>query len=151
MFGSTTGIPLSVAHNVRHNHVLHERVLLVSTQTTDAPQVAPEQHAEVMAMECGLTRVVLSFGFIEKPDVPAVLFPACQHPLMRDVDPSALTYYLRRETVIALDQPGSDHHGGMARWRKVLFAAMLLNANHPAAYYGLPAAQVAEVGLEVEI
>ena len=91
MFGSTTGIPLSLAHNIRHNHVLHERVLLVSTRTTDAPQVASEQRAEVIAMDCGLTRVVLSFGFVEKPDVPAALFPACQHPLLRDVDPSALT------------------------------------------------------------
>ena len=54
--------------------------------------------------------------------------------------------YLRRETVIA-----SDQHAGMARWRKALFAAMLLNANRPAAYYSLPAAQVIEVGLEVEV
>lgn len=71
---------------------------------------------------------------------------ACQDPLLRDVDPAALTYYLRRETVIPPDQ-----HTGMARWRGALFATMLLNANCPAVYYGLPAAQGVEVGLKVEI
>jgi len=151
VFGTTTGIPLALAHHLKHNHVMHERVLLVSTLTTETPEVAPAQRAKISAMQCGLTRVVLSFGFIEKPDVPTALFPACQDPLLRDVDPRALTYYLRRETVIPSDHPGSDHHGGMARWRKALFAAMLLNANRPAAYYGLPAAQVVEIGLEVEI
>jgi len=126
--------------------VLHERILLVSTLTAETPEVAPEQRAKITAMECGLTRVVLSFGFMEKPDVPAALFPVCQDLLLRDVDPSALTYYLRRETVLASDQPT-----GMAHWRKSLFAAMLLNANRSAAYYGLPLAQVVEIGLEVEI
>ena len=146
MFCASTGIPLALAHHLKHNHVLHERVLLVSTHTTKTPEVVPEQRAKISAIECGLTRVMLSFGFTEKPDVPAALFPACQDPLLRDVDPAALTYYLRRETVIP-----SDQHTGMARWRKSLFGTMLLNASRPAAYYGLPASQVAEVGLEVEI
>lgn len=61
-------------------------------------------------------------------------------------DPSALTYYLRRETVIP-----SDQTTGMARWRKALFAAMLLSANRSAAYYGLPLAQVVEIGLEGDL
>ncbi len=146
VFGTPTGIPLALAHHLKHNHVLHERILLVSTLTAETPEVAPEQRAKITAMECGLTRVVLSFGFMEKPDVPAALFPACQDPLLRNVDPSALTYYLRRETVLASDQPT-----GMAHWRKSLFVAMLLNANRSAAYYELPLAQVVEIGLEVEI
>ncbi len=58
----------------------------------------------------------------------------------------ALTYYLRRETVTPAEQPG-----GMARWRKALYAAMLLNANRSASYYGLPLAQVIKIGLEVQI
>ncbi len=146
VFGSITGIPLALAHHFKHNHVLHERILLVSTLTTNAPQVAPEQRAKVTAMDCGLTRVVLSFGFMEKPDVPAALFSACQDTLLRDVDASALTYFLRRETVVASDQPT-----GMVRRCKTLFATMLLNANRPASYYGLPLTQVVEIGLEVEI
>jgi len=146
VFGATTGIPLALVQHMKHNHVMHERVLLISTLTIEVPYVAPERRATVTAMEAGLTRVVLKFGFMERSDVTATLFPACQHPLLRDVDPASLTYYLRRETVIPSEQPG-----GMARWRKALYAAMLLNANRSASYYGLPLAQVVEIGLEVQI
>jgi len=146
VFGATTGIPLALVQHIKHNQVMHQRVLLISTLTIEVPYVAPERRATVTAMEAGLTRVVLKFGFMERSNVTAALFPACQHPLLRDVDPAALTYYLRRETVIP-----SDHPGGMARWRKSLFATMLLNANRSASYYGLPLAQVVEVGLEVQI
>ncbi|MDQ2802878.1 MAG: KUP/HAK/KT family potassium transporter [Pseudomonadota bacterium] len=138
------GAPTPEMVHLKHNHVLHERILLVSTLTTDAPYVAPGQRAKVTAMEAGLRRVILSFGFMEKPDVAAALFPACQDRLLRDADPARLTYYLRRETVISSDRPG-----GMARWRKALFAAMPLNANR-SADDGLPLAQVVKVGLEVE-
>ncbi len=146
VFGATIGIPLALVQHMKHNHVMHERVLLISTLTIEAPYVAPERRATVTAMEAGLTRVVLKFGFMERSDVTAALFPACQHPLLRDVDPAGLTYYLRRETVTPAEQPG-----GMARWRKALYAAMLLNANRSAFYYGLPLAQVVEIGLEVQI
>ena len=78
---------------------------------------------------------------MEKPDVAGALRLACQAtPELQDVDPTGLTYYFRRETVIP-----SERAGGMARWRKALFAAMLLNANRSASYYGLPLAQVVEV------
>jgi len=146
VFGATTGIPLALVQHMKHNHVMHERVLLISTLTIEAPYVAPERRATVTVMEAGLTRVVLKFGFMERSDVTAALFPACQHPLLRDVDPVSLTYYLRRETVTPAEQAG-----GMARWRKALYAAMLLNANRSASYYGLPLAQVVEIGLEVQI
>ena len=146
VFGATTGVPLALIHHLKHNHVLHERVLLVSTLTVGRPHVEPEHRAEVTPMEAGLTRVVLSFGFMERPDVPEALRLARLTPALNDIDPDALTYYLRRETVIP-----SDRLGGMAHWRKVIFAAMLLNANRSATYYGLPLAQVVEIGLEVEI
>ena len=146
VFGATTGIPLALIHHLKHNHVLHERMLLVSTQTVETPHVATEERATVTPMPVGLTRVVLRFGFMEKPDVAKALRLACQTaPELRDIDPAGLTYYLRRETVIP-----SEQAGGMARWRKALFSAMLLNANRSASYYGLPLAQVVEVGLEVE-
>jgi len=146
VFGATQGIPLALVQHLKHNHVMHQRMLLISTMTIDAPYVAPERRATVTAMEAGLTRVVLTFGFMERSNVTEALFPACQHPLLRDVDPAGLTYYLRRETVIP-----SEHSGGMASWRKALYAAMLLNANRSASYYGLPVAQVVEIGMEVQI
>jgi KUP system potassium uptake protein len=83
---------------------------------------------------------------MESPDVIEGLRLASLTPELRDIDPLNMTYYFRRVMVI----PGRGVTG-MASWRRALFAAMHLNANLPAAYFGVPAAQVVEVGLEVEI
>ena len=146
VFGSPSGVPLALLHHLKHNHVLHDRVLLISTATSNTPHVAPENRAVITEMEFGLTRVLLQFGFVEQPDVPAALFVACRHPALRDIDAACVTYYLRRETVVV-----SRASRAMARWRRSLFAAMVLNANRSASYYGLPLAQVVEIGIEVEI
>ena len=94
----------------------------------------------------GITRVTLHFGFMEHPDVMDGLKLACQDAALRGIDPEQITYYFRRVMVLA-----SGKVPGMAVWRERLFAAMHLNANLPAAYFGVPPAQVVEVGLEVEI
>jgi KUP system potassium uptake protein len=75
-----------------------------------------------------------------------VLRLACRKPELAGIDPENITYYFRRVMVIA-----TDRSAGMAVWRKSLFATMHLNANLPAAYFGVPPTQVVEVGLEVEI
>jgi KUP system potassium uptake protein len=66
---ATSGIPLALTHHLRHNRVLHERMLLVSTMTTDAPRVDPEERAKLTPVGAGITRVLLCFGFMEHPDV----------------------------------------------------------------------------------
>jgi len=108
--------------------------------------VAPEQRIKLVPVGAGITRVIFAFGFMETPDVMEGLRRACLEPELRGIDPQTITYYFRRVMVI----PG-DNASGMVVWRKSLFAAMHLNANLPAAYFGVPAAQVVEVGLEVEI
>ena len=65
----SSGIPLALTHHLRHNRVLHERMLLVSTTTTDAPRVAPEERAKLIPVGVGITRVVLHFGFMEHPNI----------------------------------------------------------------------------------
>jgi KUP system potassium uptake protein len=142
---ASTGIPLGLTHHLRHNRVLHERVLLIASMITDAPRVAPEERIELVPVGAGITRVLFHFGFMETPDVMAGLTLACLEPELHGIDPQNITYYFRRVMVI----PGTGP--GMAAWRKSLFATMHLNANLPAAYFGVPAAQVVEVGLEVEI
>jgi KUP system potassium uptake protein len=141
-----TGIPLGLTHHLRHNHVLHERVLLIASISVDAPRVAPEQRIRLVPVGAGITRVLFHFGFMETPNIMEGLKLACSEPELRGIDPHSITYYFRRVMVIA-----SDKASGMAVWRKSLFAAMHLNANLPAAYFGVPCAQVVEVGLEVEI
>src|SRR6266436_5264649 len=143
---ASSGIPLALTHHLRHNRVLHERVLLLSTVSTDAPRIDPAERITLAPVGAGITRVVLHFGFIEHPNVMDGLKLACSDPTLRGIDPEQITYYFRRVMVVA-----NGKVPGMAVWRERLFAAMHLNANLPAAYFGVPPAQVVEVGLEVEI
>jgi KUP system potassium uptake protein len=143
---ATTGIPLCLTHHLRHNRVLHERVLFIASVSVDAPRVETADRIKLVPVGAGITRVIFHFGFMETPDVMEGLRLACRRPELCGIDPENITYYFRRVMVIA-----SQKASGMAVWRKSLFAAMHLNANLPAAYFKVPAAQVVEVGLEVEI
>jgi KUP system potassium uptake protein len=143
---AATGIPLGLLHHLKHNRVLHERMLLVSGLMTDAPRVPPEERLQVIKMDSGLTRIILRYGFMEQPNITEGLKLVQAMPDFHDIDPASLTYYFRRETIVPVDRSA-----GMSHWRKTLFSAMHLNANRTAAYFGVPAAQVVEVGLEVEI
>ena len=141
---ASSGIPLALTHHLRHNRVLHERLLLVSTVSTDAPRIDPAERVTLAPVGVGITRVTLHFGFMEHPNVMDGLRLACRDPTLRGIDPEQITYYFRRVMVVA-----NGKVPGMAVWRERLFAAMHLNANLPAAYFGVPPAQVVEVGLEV--
>jgi hypothetical protein len=77
---ASSGIPLALTHHLRHNRVLHERMLLVSTITTDAPRVDPEERVKLMPVGAGVTRVVLYFGFMEHPNIMEGLNLACRDP-----------------------------------------------------------------------
>jgi KUP system potassium uptake protein len=143
---ASTGIPLGLTHHLRHNRVLHERVLLIASISTDKPRVEPEHRIRLVPVGAGITRVLFHFGFMETPNVMEGLKLACLAPELRGIDPENITYYFRRVMVIPSNEPS-----GMAFWRKSLFAMIHLNANLPAAYFGVPPAQVVEVGLEVEI
>jgi KUP system potassium uptake protein len=143
---ATTGIPLCLTHHLRHNRVLHERVLFIASVSVDAPRVDASERVTFIPVGAGITRVVFHFGFMETPDVMAALRLACRRPELAGIDPENITYYFRRVMVIA-----TTKIRGMAVWRKSLFAIMHLNANLPAAYFGVPPSQVVEVGLEVEI
>ncbi len=143
---ASSGIPLALTHHLRHNRVLHERMLLVSATTTDAPRVDPEARVKLIPIGAGIIRVLLHFGFMEHPNIMEGLKLACRDPALRDIDLNRITFYSRRIMVVATGKVP-----GMAVWRERIFAAMHLNANLPAAYFGVPTGQVVEVGLEVEI
>jgi KUP system potassium uptake protein len=94
----------------------------------------------------GLTRVVLSYGFMESPDVPRGLECAREHDKLVLPDPAALTYYTGHETIIPL---GRSAH--MARWRESIYALMHRNAQRPGAYFRIPTGQIMEIGVEFQI
>jgi KUP system potassium uptake protein len=144
MNGNVTGTPAALRHNVRHNHVLHERNILVTATTKQVPRVDPSARSQVERLGEGFWRVIVSYGFTEEPDVPSVL-AALDDPGLR-LDPDNLTYFLGRETLIA-----TKHIHHMASWREKLFVTMQRNATNATSYFRLPSNQVIEVGSQVEI
>src|SRR6516162_5254345 len=142
----TTGVPLSLTQNLKHNHVLHEKVLLVAVTITETPRVADEERVVVTPISDEFTRAELRFGFMEQPDVLKGLELAVARGQIAKCDARKVTYYTGHETIIA-----SGNRPGMARWREQLFAFMHHNAQRPGAYFKIPSAQVMEIGIEFEM
>jgi KUP system potassium uptake protein len=118
-------------------------VVLLTVVTADSPRVAAERRFEVDSHGEGFFRILLHFGFMEEPDVPAAL--ALCHCDGLDFSPMRTTYFLSRETVIP------SKHVGMAPWRDSLFAFLQKNANSSMRYFQLPLNRVIELGTQVEI
>ncbi|MBN8945323.1 MAG: KUP/HAK/KT family potassium transporter [Rhizobiales bacterium] len=140
------GVPLALTQFVKHNHVLHERVLLVTVIIEEAPRITDDNRAEVIELHEGITRVILRFGFMQYPTISGGLQLACDQGKLPGIDLAAITYYIGRETIIP-----SDQVAGMAVWRETVFAFLQRNAERSAAFFGVPAKQVVEYGTEIEI
>ncbi|MBK5004615.1 potassium transporter Kup [Pseudomonas sp. S32] len=136
-------VPHALLHNMLHNQVLHSQVVLLTVLSEDRPRVPEQERFEVEAYGDGFFRVVLHFGFMDEPDVPAAL-KLC-HLDDLDFTPMRTTYFLSRETVIA------SRLEGMSRWRGNLFAFLLKNANGNLRFFNLPLNRVIELGTQVEI
>jgi KUP system potassium uptake protein len=136
-------VPHALLHNLLHNQVLHEQVVLLTVVTQDRPRVPVAERFEVQAFDEGFFRVILYYGFMDEPDVPAAL-SLCHLPQL-DFSPMRTTYFLSRETVIPTKMIG------MALWREGLFAFMLKNANGNLRFFRLPVNRVIELGTQVEM
>ncbi|MEO5597148.1 MAG: potassium transporter Kup [Novosphingobium sp.] len=141
---STEGIPPALLHNLKHNHILHERVVILTVSTEGVPHVSPENRCDVADLGHGFCRIVLHYGFMDEVDVPAELAKEDRAPggPFRMMDTS---YFLSRETLIASNRPG------MAIWREKLFAWMVRNAESAMEFFKLPTNRVIELGSQVEI
>ncbi|WP_454625039.1 potassium transporter Kup [Bradyrhizobium cenepequi] len=134
------GVPPALLHNMKANHILHERILLVTIETQLTPRVDPEARLSEEDLGGGITRVVLRYGFSEAPNVPAALAG-----LKEGLDPMKSSYFLSRQTLVPSRKPG------IALWREHLFAAMMRNSQSPMSYFKLPVNKVIELGSQVEI
>jgi KUP system potassium uptake protein len=143
LFKGSGAAPPALITNTRHNHVLHERVILLSILTDDVPTVDDSQRAEIQEYGNGVFQVTLHYGFMEEPDVEAALLKLSDDRL--PITAESLTFFLGRETVIASTIPG------MSNWRERLFAFQLRSAASAARFFRLPADRVVEVGSQVEI
>ena len=142
---ATVGMPVALVHHLKHNRVLHERLLLVSVVTLEEPRVDDADRVEVIPIGEGISRVILRSGFMETPDVKEGVKLAIAQGKLTDVNPINLTYYIGRETIVPTERPG------MAHWREVMFSILHRNAERSAAYFCVPTRQVVEIGVEIEI
>jgi KUP system potassium uptake protein len=143
---SRNGVPLALTQFVKHNHVLHQRVVLVTVLIEEAPRIADEDRAEIIEVIEGITRVILHYGFMQFPRIGEGLRLACEQGKLPGIKLADITYYVGRETIVP-----SDAVAGMAVWRETLFAFLQRNAYGSAAFFGVPATQVVEFGTEIEI
>ena len=140
------GVPLALTQFVNHNHVLHERIVLVTVLIEESPHISDEDRTEVIEIIPGITRVVLHYGFMQNPTIYDGLTLACRQGKLPGIDLSDITYYVGRETII----PREDVPG-MWVWRETVFAFLQRNAERSAAFFGVPTKQVVEFGTELEI
>jgi KUP system potassium uptake protein len=143
MTSSSSGVPHALLHNLKHNKVLHERVILLTVRIEDVPYVQAEKRIEQRDYGSGFFRVLLRYGFMEEIDVPAALAQLKgAGPQFKMMDTS---FFLARQTLLPSSRPG------MAIWREKLFAWMLRNAESAMEFFKLPTNRVVELGSQVEI
>jgi len=144
MTAQPRGIPPALAHNLRHNKMLHEHVVLLTVVTAPVPHMPDDERISVEHLGYGIFSVRLVYGFMEDPHVPNALRVAARdHGL--DVDVDDIAYFLGRETILVTGRRG------MARWRERLFVLMTRNAVRATAFFRLPPERVVELGVQVEI
>ena len=143
MTANPKGTPPALAHNLRHNKVLHEHVITLMVTTQPVPHVPPDQQIVVRPLGHGVFDVVVRCGFMEDANVPQALGRAAAQGV--ELDERDVTYFLGRETLIVTSSPG------MALWRERLFVLMARNAVRATTFFRLPPERVVELGVQVEI
>ena len=141
--GNPDYVPAALLHNLKHNKVLHERVLFVTVNTLDTPEAGPEQRCEVAELIPGIWRVMLRYGFMESPNIPAALDQLREAPI--GYDPMKSSFFLGREMLVPAMVPK------MPLWRLWLFLVMSRNAVPATEFFRIPSDRVVELGVRVAI
>ena len=143
MTSTAAGVPHALLHNLKHNKVLHERILILTVVIEEVPYVDTENRLEIRDLGCNFFRLVVRYGFMQEIDIPAALklVENCG-PKFKMMDTS---FFLARQTLLASDHPG------MPIWREKIFAWMLANSESAMEFFKLPTNRVVELGSQVEI
>lgn len=140
---TTEGVPAALLHNLKHNQTVHERTLLATVTTAETPYVPDSDRITLTDLGSGFYRLIIRYGFMQSPDVPAAL-AACRSCGL-EFDLMRTSFFLSRETIVPSLYPG------MARWREILFAFMALNATSATKFFNIPTERVVELGTQLEI
>ena len=137
------GVPHALLHNLNHNKVLHERVLLLTVRAEDIPHVPDSQRVEVKPLSTDFYRLTVHYGFKDEPDLPRALELTKSQGL--DFNMMETSFFLSRQTLVPTQSPG------MALWREKLFAAMSRNAASATVFFKIPTNRVVELGTRIEL
>ncbi len=135
--------PTALMHNLKHNQVLHERIVLVSIRTAPTPRVADKDRVTVEAVRPDIQIVTLSFGFMETPNVIRGLTLARQHGLHFDI--MKTSFFLSRRGLVPSEK------SGMPRWQDLLFIFLARNASSATEFFHIPTSRVVELGAQVAV
>ena len=140
---SPNSVPHALLHNLKHNKVLHERVVFLTVLTEDIPAVPPEDRYEAVPLGCEFFQIVARYGFKEDPDIPELLGDCGRRGFVFDMMDTS--FFVSREALIATVAPG------MALWRERLFVSMSKNATKASDFFRIPSNRVVELGTQVEL
>lgn len=139
-------VPVSLLHNLKHNKVLHQRIIFLTIVSHDLAYVDEDNRLEIEDLKNGFYRVIGNFGFMEDPDIPKLLEKCGPKGLL--LNPAEFSYFLSKESLIPTP---AREAGGMAFWREILFTIMSRNATSAASFFKLPPNKVIELGMQVEL
>lgn len=135
--------PPVLLHHLKHNKMLHERVVMLSMLTEEVPAVPEDERVETKELEEGFYQVVARYGFMETPNAPYAL--SLSEPLRDFLTPAETTYYLGRQTLIPAGR------SKLPRWRARVFLILARNALRATTYFGIPPNRVVELGAQVQL
>ena len=141
MTSDNNRVPNAMLHNLMHNKVLHERVMIVSVEVFDVPYVPEIDRVEVSKLKGDFYRLTVQYGFKDEPDIPHALLLCAEQGLV--IDMMETSFFLGRATLIP--KVGS----GMALWREKLFIYLFRNASSATTFYKIPSNRVVELGTQV--
>jgi KUP system potassium uptake protein len=141
---SQEGVPHAMLHNLNHNKVLHERVVLLTVRSEDIPHVAEEQRVDIAPLGSEFYRVTVHYGFKDEPDLPAALEQALKKGGL-EFNIMETSFFMSRQTLVPTPT------AGMAMWREKLFATMSRNAASATAFFKIPTNRVVELGARIEL
>jgi KUP system potassium uptake protein len=141
--GNPSGTPVALLHNLRHNKVLHETVVILNVRIDEIPHVDEVDRFSVDCLDLGFWRMSIRFGFMDDPNVPEALAGISDSEFQ--FDPEKASFFLGRETI------RYQRRSGFLRWREALFALMSHNARDATSFFSLPPNRVVELGSQVEV
>ena len=137
-------VPTTLLHNLKHNKVLHERLVFLTVVTADVPRLPDDERLEIEVIERGRCyQVLLHYGFREEPDIPHALKLLAQRGLAFEVEDT--TFFLGKTMIARAEKPG------LFTWRRSLFRWMQKNSPSAAEYFRLPPARVIELGTQISV